>query len=780
MNLLNIDQLLKTFNITQEDIESRSLLHEKLPVLSQLLINTFYKEFILNDVEIGEYFKYTNIENFLENLEEFIVFIYSAPLDQNYVERMRQVGYLHADIKLDHAKVKYGFLGINQLLRRFSQVDPLVNDNYLLLSKFLAMVEYIIVDSTYYKHSKTLNTTANKSSIWLLDKIYTIFTIHKENYVVIENFMRANGQNILEIDTIASDPSQCIFHTQLKELEQEAELLNIAKINVEQIHKLHSQWHFLVAELKSYIKSNDKSKQENIFHKLTLITNQLFELIDRPLKEFSTSGFLSLNSGLKAINSINMIFSKRSLIICTEKDIQENIIDQVTRSLQNTLAWAIDSIVVQTDVLDNKAFNLTKKIIFKEFTFYIGIKLKTLANKLYLKEVLILLLEAFELNFSIKEREESLREYASKAQVANRSKDTFISNMSHELRTPLTAVNGYSEILMLRNDTPEHIKEYLKKINIAGNNLLDLVNTILSFAKLESEQIKFKPSPHSLYLILQEVELLSMPMAQKKNITLDILIDSHLYLVVDPTLFKQVLLNLTSNAIKFTPEGGSVTLSINYDKEKKEYKLSMCDTGIGISIDDQKKLFHPFAQIDNIYQQTTSGSGLGLMICKKIIEDLHHGKIWIESEVDKGSCFHLTIPTFEQITNSYSITLAPKNARHILVVEDNPIYRKLLEEYLQDKYILTFAQTNNDAKKILSNETFYMIILGFYLTDGISSEILIFMTEEDISTPVMIMTNEDNLHVAYTTHVSDNIQSIISKKDIKEFCKILNHELEDL
>lgn len=777
MYLLSIDKLLNTFQISQEDIISRQILEEKLPILSKILIERFYEEYIKNNEEISEYFKYTNIENFLEKMQEFIIFVYSAPLDQSYIERIYQIGYLHADIKLDSAKVKYAFFGLNQLLRQISLKDSLVYENFTLISKFLAMIEYVIVDSSYFKYEKTQNITSNKSSIWLLDKIYTIFSIHKNNYTKIENFMQSDNKSILEIDSIISDSTLCTFHKLLKELEQQAELLSVSKININELNELHTQWHGLVAEFKSNIKNSDNDRLEITFSKITLVTNELYELMDKPLKEFSISGFLSLNSGLKAISSINILFSKRSLTLSTEKDIRVNIIDSVTKSLQNTLSWAIEEIVFDYKAFDAKSYNLTKKIKFKEFDFYIGIKLKPLANKLYLEEVLTLLLEALELNFSIKEREVSLREYADKAQSANRSKDAFISNMSHELRTPLTAVNGYSEVLMLRSDTPEHIKEYLKKINIAGNHLLDLVNTILDFAKLESSQMKFKPISSSIYLILQEVELLSVPMAQKKDISLNIIVDLNLYLVVDPKLFKQVLLNLISNAIKFTQEGGSVTLSISYEEETNEYKFSVCDTGIGIAKEDQEKLFHPFVQIQNIYQESTSGSGLGLMICKRIIEELHHGKIWIESEVDKGSCFHITIPTIDTSNNAYCVINASKEAKHILIVEDSHMYQELFKEYLQDKYRLTITETNNIAKSILGKETFDMIILDFYLTDGISSEILIFMEEENINTPVFVISVEDDLPVAKTIHSNNNIQSIINKKDIKEFCKVLNSDL---
>ncbi|NOR58831.1 MAG: response regulator [Sulfurimonas sp.] len=496
--------------------------------------------------------------------------------------------------------------------------------------------------------------------------------------------------------------------------------------------------------------------------------------MDRPLKEFSTSGFLSLNAGLKAIRSINNVFSKHDLVLSTEVDISANIIENIKQSLQSTLAWAIEDIKIDTKEFDLTGFDLTKMIKYRKFDFYIGISLKPLANKLYLKEILILLLEALELNFSIKERELSLIEYADKAKSANHAKDVFLSSMSHELRTPLTAVNGYSEVLMLRPDTPENIRGYIKKINMAGNNLLELVNTILDFAKLEAGKMKFSPKLSSIYLILKEVETLSTPMALKKNISLKIVLDLHLYLLLDARLFKQVLLNLVSNAIKFTPEDGNISLKISYEDKKKEYIFSICDTGIGISKENQEKLFQSFVQIENVYQKSDTGTGLGLMLCKKIIEGMHHGRIWVDSEPDKGSCFHVSIPTPNPVINSYSVTNAPDDAKHILIVEDSRMYRELLQTYLEEKFKLTFTDTNNGAKSLLITEEFDMIILDFYLTDGISSEVLNYMDEEDIDIPVVVMSVEDDLYVAHTIYGNSNIESIINKKDIKEFCQVLN------
>ena len=174
------------------------------------------------------------------------------------------------------------------------------------------------------------------------------------------------------------------------------------------------------------------------------------------------------------------------------------------------------------------------------------------------------------------------------------------------------------------------------------NNLIYIFLTVLLLCSNvdaikigEEKEIFFIPKPYIAKSLSND---------DRKNISLNIYIDENLYLMIDPELFKKVLLNLISNAIKFTPEDGKIYISANYSKKYNEYLFSICDTGIGISKEDQTKLFHSFVQIENIYQKGESGSGLGLMICKKIIEELHYGRIWVESEPDNGSCFYFTIP----------------------------------------------------------------------------------------------------------------------------------------
>jgi signal transduction histidine kinase len=253
-------------------------------------------------------------------------------------------------------------------------------------------------------------------------------------------------------------------------------------------------------------------------------------------------------------------------------------------------------------------------------------------------------LELYEANLSleqkVKERTIALQEALNEAKVAQKAKDAFLSSMSHELRTPLNAIIGFSQILSKQPNLPERIQSFVDKINIAGNNLLRLINSILNFSKIESDQMQIFTQKVNIVLFLKELLVMIEQQAYAKNIKINF--DVHEQIIVaDKQLLNQAILNILSNAIKFTHPYGEISLISKEDKEF--FVLQICDNGIGLSQKDQQKLFKPFSQIENEYQAKVNGTGLGLYLTQKIIE-LHGGKIEVQSELNKGSCFHIILP----------------------------------------------------------------------------------------------------------------------------------------
>jgi GAF domain-containing protein len=229
-------------------------------------------------------------------------------------------------------------------------------------------------------------------------------------------------------------------------------------------------------------------------------------------------------------------------------------------------------------------------------------------------------------------------------EAANRHKSEFLANMSHELRTPLNAIIGFSEVLgeRLFGELNEKQAEYTDDILTSGRHLLSLINEILDLSKVEAGRMELEVAAFDLPLAIDNARTFVRERATKHGITLDVSVDERLGdYVGDERKIKQILLNLLSNAVKFTPEGGRI--GINAQRINGAVEISVSDTGIGIAPEDQPKIFEEFRQVGTDYAHKVEGTGLGLTLAKKFVE-LHGGRIWVESEVGKGSKFTFTLP----------------------------------------------------------------------------------------------------------------------------------------
>ena len=229
-------------------------------------------------------------------------------------------------------------------------------------------------------------------------------------------------------------------------------------------------------------------------------------------------------------------------------------------------------------------------------------------------------------------------------EAASRHKSEFLANMSHELRTPLNAVIGFSEVLLQRmfGELNDKQDEYLKDIYASGQHLLSLINDILDLSKIEAGRMELAPAPFHLPTALENAVTLVKERAARHGIGLELDIDPRLGEVVgDERKVKQVLLNLLSNAVKFTPEGGRISLKAC--RRDGAVEIAVTDTGIGIAPEDQAAIFEEFRQVGSDDTRKQEGTGLGLTLAKKFVE-LHGGRIWVESELGRGSTFTFSLP----------------------------------------------------------------------------------------------------------------------------------------
>ncbi len=362
--------------------------------------------------------------------------------------------------------------------------------------------------------------------------------------------------------------------------------------------------------------------------------------------------------------------------------------------------------------------------------------------------------------------EEKMRMEKEKAEKANMAKSNFIAQMSHELRTPLNAINGYL-YLIEKTDITEEQKRYTNNISLASNNLLEMINNILDFSKMEADKLKLEYSEFDILNLLDEVQCVLENEAANKNLSFRIVTEDSVpnYLMGDVIRIKQVLINLLYNSIKFTEEG-IVMLVIDCVKKEKDYctlSFKVKDTGIGVEEDKQQSIFDIFTQSDDGISRKYGGTGLGLPICRQIIKlasdkkyDLH-----VESKIGEGSTFSFLMDfaiakplekEIEKIAPEYHVT---KN-KTIMIVDDNNVNLIMEKEILSKLGFQVLTECDGRAAvERLQSEQVDLILLDICMPelDGYGVAKILRKSERHNNTPI----------IALTANVSKSVEESIKE-----------------
>jgi len=351
-----------------------------------------------------------------------------------------------------------------------------------------------------------------------------------------------------------------------------------------------------------------------------------------------------------------------------------------------------------------------------------------LTVKLPLRDETGQLAGTFGISYDVTEKkraEESLRRANAELERASRLKDEFLANMSHELRTPLNAILGMSEALLEQVGgalTPRQTRS-ITTISTSGRHLLALINDILDLSKIEAGKLELDAEPLDVQEFCESCLMFVRTQAMQKQIGVVFEPDGHVRkFTADPRRFKQILVNLLTNAVKFTPTGGRIGLQVAAPIGEDVVRFTVWDTGIGISSTDATKLFQAFTQVDSGLARTQEGTGLGLALVAQLVE-LHGGSVELESEPGRGSRFIVTLPAGAHAAAGKSLRTPfdalpalPQPIQRALIIEDDPTTREQLERYLSELQLTSvLSALDEDAVEVALRERPDVILLDIQL-----------------------------------------------------------------
>ena len=387
-----------------------------------------------------------------------------------------------------------------------------------------------------------------------------------------------------------------------------------------------------------------------------------------------------------------------------------------------------------------------------------------------------------------------IEKVATEAQHANQAKTRFLFNMSHDIRTPMNAIIGYTQLLENNLDNKKQALDYISKLKSSSTILLSLINYILEMTQIESGKLDLKKEIGDLDDLVKNINVVVEPLIKEKKLHYSYHLEiKHHHIICDKTKLREIVLNILSHAIKYTPEGGNVELliqEISFENNKVKYHFIIIDNGIGMKEDFLPHIFEEFAREKTSTESKVPGVGLGLPIVKSLI-DMMNGTIQVESKLNKGTKFtvELSFLTSLQVenVNERNTSTLDFSGKHILLVEDNELNAEIGIELLNTfKVIIDLAKNGEECIKILEKmpEGYYDLILmdiQMPIMDGYeATKIIRSFNNKNAQIPIIAMTanafEEDRKH-ALQLGMNEHLAKPVDIEKLKDvLTKYFNHE----
>ena len=638
-----IRRLARLFNITDETLERRRRVGGYMNTFGSLIVDSFYGDHLHRVEYLDPRLAGSDMARYKRALRDYLTALFTAPFDDVLLDKLAHVKVLGTYTDFHPVHIAGGFDILQQVACELAAVNERVREDLATIIKFLHFGEFAMSEARI-RRMRTPGELKRYDShmVETFDRLYHIHSLHRKSLEDVNLLYNGAG----------GDPAEhvdcCCAHCMVEGLLEELAGGDIAEnlqLDVDLAKAHHKAYHEAEKALGELIAREAPVEEIEAAHLRILSESDAFQVaVGKPLQDITAVSFLAVNSGFRLIQFVSQALCDVDDGERGEESLGERVEAVLPRMLAETMGWCLADMAVSREPLDESAYDVADSLPLDSDRLYVGVKLKDLPNQLYLEDLLRMLIDVIGVNLQNREREIALVQLAETAEQANQAKDIFLANMSHELRTPLNAIIGFSQILANRGDMSEELRPYIEKIGIAGNNLLQLVNTILDFAKLEAGKIACEPRTIRVDEILREAVMITEPLARAAGLDFTYPSEDAHHVKADPQLIKQVLLNLLSNAVKFTPPGGSVCLETCLSTDGTAYELRVVDTGVGIPPEGMSELFKPFKQLEDPLRRKVRGTGLGLSIAKMIVETLHGGSLTVESEVGRGSVFTCALP----------------------------------------------------------------------------------------------------------------------------------------